>query len=87
MDSVELQPGVVLTIEPGIYIPDEDRYGAYAGIGVCSAHSAADGTCRMACCPSSPCQTAPLLAQQRLCDTAILGVYDGVSVHAGADRR
>jgi Xaa-Pro aminopeptidase len=34
MDSLELQPGVVLTIEPGIYIPDEDRYGAYAGIGV-----------------------------------------------------
>lgn len=34
MDSLELQPGVVLTIEPGIYLPDEDRYGAFAGIGV-----------------------------------------------------
>lgn len=30
-----LQPGVVITIEPGLYIPpDEGRYGKYAGIGV-----------------------------------------------------
>lgn len=34
MDSLELVPGVALTIEPGIYIPDEDRFGAFAGIGV-----------------------------------------------------
>lgn len=34
MDALELQPGVVLTIEPGLYVPDQDRFGAYAGIGV-----------------------------------------------------
>lgn len=34
MDALELQPGVVLTVEPGLYIPDQDRFGAYAGIGV-----------------------------------------------------
>lgn len=34
LDTLELEPGVVLTIEPGIYVPDEDRYGAFAGIGV-----------------------------------------------------
>lgn len=39
MDSLELQPGVVLTIEPGIYLPEEDRYGAFAGIGVRGLYS------------------------------------------------
>jgi len=34
MDALELQPGVALTVEPGLYIPDEDRYGSYAGLGV-----------------------------------------------------
>ena len=29
-----LQPGVVLTIEPGLYIPDREEYGGLAGIGV-----------------------------------------------------
>lgn len=29
-----LQPGVTLTVEPGLYIPDQERYGALAGIGV-----------------------------------------------------
>lgn len=29
-----LQPGVVLTIEPGLYIPDREEFGAYRGIGV-----------------------------------------------------
>lgn len=29
-----VQPGVVLTIEPGIYIPDEERYGRYRGTGI-----------------------------------------------------
>ena len=30
-----MQEGVVLTIEPGLYIPDDpDAFGPYAGIGV-----------------------------------------------------
>ena len=29
-----LEPGVVLTIEPGLYIPDREEFGALAGIGV-----------------------------------------------------
>lgn len=29
-----LQPGVVMTVEPGLYIPDDPRYGRFAGIGV-----------------------------------------------------
>ncbi|RMZ52479.1 hypothetical protein APUTEX25_003622 [Auxenochlorella protothecoides] len=29
-----LQPGVTLTVEPGLYISDQERYGALAGIGV-----------------------------------------------------
>ncbi|KAK9811610.1 hypothetical protein WJX72_006911 [[Myrmecia] bisecta] len=29
-----LEPGVVLTVEPGLYIPDEERYGRFAGVGV-----------------------------------------------------
>ena len=29
-----LQPGVVMTVEPGLYIPDEPRFGKFAGIGV-----------------------------------------------------
>lgn len=29
-----LVPGVALTVEPGLYIPDEMQYGHYAGIGV-----------------------------------------------------
>jgi len=29
-----LQPGVVMTIEPGLYIPNDPKYGRYAGIGV-----------------------------------------------------
>jgi Xaa-Pro aminopeptidase len=30
----QLAPGCVITIEPGLYIPDEERYGALRGIGV-----------------------------------------------------
>lgn len=29
-----LEAGVVLTIEPGLYIPDEPRFGPFAGVGV-----------------------------------------------------
>eukprot|EP00887_Chlorella_sp_A99_P006650 scaffold3.g6650.t1 len=29
-----LEPGVVLTIEPGLYIPDEEEFGHFRGIGV-----------------------------------------------------
>lgn len=29
-----LQPGVVLTIEPGLYFSKDPKYGHYAGIGV-----------------------------------------------------
>lgn len=29
-----LEPGVALTIEPGLYIPDEEEFGALRGIGV-----------------------------------------------------
>jgi Xaa-Pro aminopeptidase len=29
-----LEAGVVLTIEPGLYIPDREEFGALAGIGV-----------------------------------------------------
>jgi Xaa-Pro aminopeptidase len=29
-----LEPGVVLAIEPGLYIPDHPQFGPYAGIGV-----------------------------------------------------
>lgn len=32
--SRELAEGHVITIEPGLYIPDEERYGRYRGIGV-----------------------------------------------------
>ena len=32
-----MQEGVVLTIEPGLYIPDDrDAFGPFAGIGVCT---------------------------------------------------
>lgn len=30
-----LEPGVVMTIEPGIYIPDSERFGHLRGIGRC----------------------------------------------------
>lgn len=29
-----LEPGVVLAVEPGLYIPNAPQFGAYAGIGV-----------------------------------------------------
>ena len=29
-----LEPGYAITIEPGLYIPDEAKYGPYRGIGV-----------------------------------------------------
>jgi Xaa-Pro aminopeptidase len=29
-----LEPGVVLAVEPGLYIPDHPQFGPYAGIGV-----------------------------------------------------
>ncbi len=29
-----LVPGVALTVEPGLYIPDTTQFGPYAGIGV-----------------------------------------------------
>lgn len=29
-----LEPGVVMAIEPGLYIPNDSQFGAYAGIGV-----------------------------------------------------
>lgn len=32
--DLPLEPGVVLALEPGLYIPDEDRYGAFRGLGV-----------------------------------------------------
>ena len=32
--DLPLQPGVCLTIEPGLYLPDSPRFGRYAGIGV-----------------------------------------------------
>lgn len=34
MDSVELEPGCVMTIEPGMYIPKDQKFGAFAGIGI-----------------------------------------------------
>lgn len=30
----KLAPGYAITVEPGLYIPDEERYGQYRGIGV-----------------------------------------------------
>lgn len=30
----QLAPGCVITIEPGLYIPDDERFGALRGIGV-----------------------------------------------------
>ena len=30
----QLQAGVCLTIEPGLYFPDNARYGRFAGVGV-----------------------------------------------------
>ena len=32
--DLPLEGGVTLTIEPGLYIPDEPQYGHYRGIGV-----------------------------------------------------
>jgi len=32
--DIPLEPGVILTIEPGIYIPDDSMFGEYRGIGV-----------------------------------------------------
>jgi len=32
--DLPLEDGVTLTIEPGLYIPDDPRYGHYRGIGV-----------------------------------------------------
>ena len=32
--DLPLEDGVTLTIEPGLYIPDDDRYGHFRGIGV-----------------------------------------------------
>lgn len=32
--SCLLQAGMVITIEPGLYIPDDPAYGDYAGIGI-----------------------------------------------------
>ena len=32
--SIPLQAGMVMTIEPGLYIPDDPAFGAYAGIGI-----------------------------------------------------
>lgn len=29
-----LEEGMTITIEPGLYIPDEEMYGAYRGIGI-----------------------------------------------------
>lgn len=29
-----LEPGVVMAIEPGLYIPNHPQFGSYAGIGV-----------------------------------------------------
>jgi Xaa-Pro aminopeptidase len=29
-----LEPGVVMAIEPGLYIPSDPQFGRYAGIGV-----------------------------------------------------
>ena len=29
-----LQPNVAMTLEPGLYIPDDPKYGKFAGIGV-----------------------------------------------------
>ena len=29
-----LQEGVIMCIEPGLYIPDEPKYGDFAGIGI-----------------------------------------------------
>ena len=29
-----LEPGVVLAIEPGLYIPNQEQYGPFAGVGV-----------------------------------------------------
>jgi hypothetical protein len=33
-----LRPGVILTVEPGLYIPNiPERYGAFAGLGECAS--------------------------------------------------
>lgn len=48
MDALELQPGVALTVEPGLYIPDE----------VCCAHCLCVRTHRPCACEQSPLRLA-----------------------------
>ena len=59
----------MLTVEPGLYIPDEPAYGEYAGIGVRLeddiAVTAGEPTVLSAAAPILPRDVEHLLSQSR----------------------